>query len=299
MKKYAIVVDSSCGLTKAQAEKLGWYYLPLYIDIDGTNYADGVEIDSSNIFDKFTLKSNVKTSMFNLSYAEELFTKLSAEYEEIIVYPISKALSNSFSALSVMKADFPKLKIIESVEIATLILIDLFWFQSQMELDSSKINEYINFMEQGSFKKSITLIPKHNKYLVKGGRLHPAAALIAKMFNIVPMIKFENGQLLKEGIGRNFYKTILKNAQQKANDFRVDENHVKKCIILHSGSTDEDLVQYKKQVEKLFNVESNIYSIPPVVSIHVGPEAYVLIVTSLPKELSEVVDKQMNIIFGK
>ncbi|WP_406617334.1 DegV family protein [Mycoplasmopsis adleri] len=299
MKKYALVVDSSCGLTKKQAEKLGWFYLPLYIDIDGKNYSDGVDLDATTLFDKFTLKSEVKTSMFNLVTAETLFTELSKEYDEIIVYPISKYLSNSYATLKTMTADFPKLRVIESVEIASLILIDLFWFELEMKKDSSKMEEYLKFIEAGSFQKSITLIPKYNKYLVKGGRLHPAAALIAKMFNIVPLIKWENGQLLKEGIGRNFYKTILKNAEQKAKDFKVSDNHSLKTIVLHSGSTEEDKKKYQETVSDLFKKESDLFSTPSVVSIHVGPEAYVLIVTEVPTEYEKAIDERFQILKEK
>lgn len=48
--KYAIVTDSSIGLTKAQTEKLGWHFLPLNLVIDGVNYADGIDITSDTLF---------------------------------------------------------------------------------------------------------------------------------------------------------------------------------------------------------------------------------------------------------
>ncbi|VEU75409.1 Fatty acid-binding protein DegV-like protein [Mycoplasmopsis maculosa] len=275
--KYAIVVDSSCGLTKAQAEKYGLYYLPLYIDIDNKTYADGIDINSENLFNTFNLKSEVKTSAFNPADAYDLFEKLSKEYDEIIVYPISKHLSSSYSTLATtFKEEFKKLRVIESVQVASLIMLDVIWFKMQLEKDSSKIDEYIKKIEKGDWKRSITLVPKHNKYLVKGGRLHPAAALIAKALGIVPLIKWENGQLLKEGIGRNFLKTILKNISDKSKSFDVKTNNTK-VIILHSGANPDELSQCKDQVNKEFKTDPVITYIPSVVSIHTGPEAYATI----------------------
>ncbi len=54
--KYAIVTDSSIGLTKAQTEKLGWFFLPLNLVIDGVNYADGVDITSDTLFEKIYIR---------------------------------------------------------------------------------------------------------------------------------------------------------------------------------------------------------------------------------------------------
>ncbi|MFL1037999.1 DegV family protein, partial [Mycoplasmopsis synoviae] len=55
---------------------------------------------------------------------------------------------------------------------------------------------------------SVSLVPKYNNFLVKGGRLSPQAALLAKLLNIVPIIKFENGELKKEGKGRIFERVV-------------------------------------------------------------------------------------------
>lgn len=297
MKKFALVLDSSCGLTKDEAEKLGWYFLPLYIKIDNVDYADGVDINPKNLFEKFALKSEVNTSMFNLKYAYDLFEKLSKEYETIIVYPISKYLSNSCDSLKMIAKEFPKLRVIESVEVSLPTLVDAIWLDDQMKKDPEKIDEYIDFLNKGSFFKSITLIPKYNKYLVKGGRLHPAAALIAKMFKIVPLIKFENGQLLKEGIGKNFYKTIDKNAIQKSKTIKADKGEVLKIFIMHSGSKKEDMENYIKNVNEYFNLDPLVIDIPSVVSIHVGPEAYALIVMKIPEYLSPIIDSTLNKIY--
>ncbi|WP_429994896.1 DegV family protein, partial [Mycoplasmopsis bovis] len=66
--KYAIVTDSSIGLTKAQTEKLGWFFLPLNLVIDGVNYADGVDITSDTLFEKFTLESDDKSVNKSIAY---------------------------------------------------------------------------------------------------------------------------------------------------------------------------------------------------------------------------------------
>ncbi|VEU78119.1 DegV family protein [Mycoplasmopsis columbinasalis] len=282
--KYAIVVDSASSLTKDEAEKLGWYFLPLHITINNIEYEDGVQITSKNLFEKFTLDKEVKTSSVNLGEAENLFIELSKEYDKIFVYPISKHLSGCCQSLTILAEQFPKVRVIQSVEIVELILLDLFWLENQIKKDETKIDEYIKFIENGGWRKSVTLIPKYNKYLVKGGRLHPAAALVAKLLNIVPLIAFEDGQLLKEGVGRIFKKSILKNIEKKKEFLKANETNEFLVAYLHSNATEDDQRDIQNKFEEVFGEKVIKRFISPVVSIHTGPESYVGIVMEIDKE---------------
>lgn len=282
--KVAIVVDSACGLSKEQAEMLGWNLLPLNIEIDGKNFADGVEITSKNFFEFYKKESKAKTSAFTLGYVEELFTKLSQEYDKILVYPISKYLSSAYSMLKVVAENFPKLRIVESIQVAQLMVFDLLRFENKKVANEVEFEQAVKEMEKGVRKQSITLIPKYNDCLVKGGRLHPAAALVAKLLKIVPLIKFEDGQLLKEGKGLVFSKSVKKMLESKFELFStLNENKV--VVILHSEPAEiQEFVNYAK---KVFNCNPLMSYIPSVVAIHTGPEAFVCVVTELEKEVQE------------
>ncbi|UUM25517.1 DegV family protein [Mycoplasmopsis agalactiae] len=294
--KYAIVTDSSIGLTKAQTEKLGWHFLPLNLVIDGVNYADGIDITSDTLFEKFTLESNVKSSMFNMQYAIDLFTNLSKEYDMIFVYPISQHLSNSYQALKTMEKDFDKLRVIQSKQVMMPLLWDVIWFDHMLKTDSSKYEEYINHLENPSWAHSVSVIPKYNRYLVKGGRLHPAAALVARMLKLVPIIKWEDGQLMKENIGRNFEKTVLKNLTQKHESFKVPSGFTLTPVIIHQGVSKSDLDEYKKLVHQYWNKDPMIFSFSPVIEIHTGPETHVLGLMLFPTDLIDVLKEKLSLL---
>ncbi|WP_318023687.1 DegV family protein [Mycoplasmopsis felifaucium] len=246
------------------------------------------------LFDKFKLTSNVKTSAFNMAEANELFEELSKTYDKIIVYPISKHLSSSYRSLKLMEADFPKLRVIESVEVVQLIAFDCIWLDQQMKLDSSKIDEYISFIENNGFNKSITLIPKYNNYLVKGGRLHPAASTIAKMLRIVPLIKWENGKLLKEGVGIKFEKAVSKNIINKAVDFKASDENVIFPVLEHSGFKDEYKHKIVSEIQYTYKIAPLVCFIPPVVSMHVGPEGYALMLLVISSELADLIAEKFK-----
>ncbi|QZE12219.1 DegV family protein [Mycoplasma sp. Ms02] len=268
MKNIAIVVDSSCGLTKEQVEEKGWFFLPLHIEIDQTIYDDGINLNSSNIFEIFSKDSkNAKTSLTKPGEGVELFEKLSKEYEHIVFYPISKHLSGQYQAFKLLESEFPKLKVVESKRIAQLIVLDLLAFEQNLK---NGMNFQEAFDKINDFQKAyISLMPKYNDFLVKGGRLHAAAATVAKLFKIIPIIKFEDGQLLKEDKGRVFDKTVNNVITKKANEASGT------MMILHSGNQNIDsIVEYAEQES---NRKVYVASIAPVVAIHTGPEAVVVI----------------------
>ncbi|WAM02729.1 DegV family protein [Mycoplasmopsis felis] len=181
MKNIAIVVDSSCGLTENQAKKLDLFYLPLIIEVDGKVYKDGIEVSSENLFEIFTLKSSKAiTSATPIGYASELFTELSEKYDYIVVFPISQYLSSQYKFLKTLEKDFSKLRVIESVNISFTILEQINRFKDFYS-KTQDIQWAIDECSKWNNELDITLIPKYNDYLVKGGRLSSAAATMAKI----------------------------------------------------------------------------------------------------------------------
>ncbi|WP_027120538.1 DegV family protein [Mycoplasmopsis lipofaciens] len=296
---YAIVVDSSCGLTKEEAKKLGWYYLPLHISIDGKEFRDGIDVDSSTLFNFYNLKSDVKTSAFNIGEAEQLFNELSKNYEKIVVYPISKHLSGAYQQIKTLANDFPKVVVIESIQVLNMITLECLWFEREMKNNSSKFEEYISWIESGGLNKSATLIPKYNQFLVKGGRLHSSAAVVARMLKIVPIIKWEKGMLVKESLGRVFSKATLKYIGEKSKSFKPKHKGQLLTFYLHSNASEEDKKAYISEFRNKFNQDPIVDYIAPVVSIHTGPEAFACLIFEVDPELKKYIFEKMELIGKK
>lgn len=282
MKNTIIILDSSSGLDAQKAKEIGFEFLPLQIDIDGTTYKDGIDIKSDNLFDIFTLDSKVaKTSSTPLGYIQSLFEKLSNEYENVVYFPISTHLSSQYKIAKNLESEIKNLHVIESQYIAHLIIIKAFYLKALLEQGIS-IEQAIAEVQKWDENFDVTLIPKYNDYLVKGGRLHPAAAALAKLFKIVPLIKFEKGQLLKEGKGRVFLKAVFNSIDDKAS--KVNNLKDYDFILLHSNNP--EISKVKQYIQEKYNLDVYTGNIPSVVSIHTGPEAIVLILTK--KIVSEV-----------
>ncbi|QIW62037.1 DegV family protein [Mycoplasmopsis gallinacea] len=275
MKNTIIILDSSSGLDAQKAKEIGFEFLPLQVDIDGTTYKDGIDIKSDNLFNIFTLDSKVaKTSSTPLGYIQNLFEKLSNEYENVVYFPISTHLSSQYKIAKNLESEIKNLHVIESQDIACLITIKAFRLKALLE-QGMNTKQAVAEVQKWDENFDVTLIPKYNDYLVKGGRLHPAAAALAKLFKIVPLIKFEKGQLLKEGKGRVFLKAVFNSIDDKAS--KVDNLKDYDFILLHSNNS--EISKVKQYIQEKYNLDVYTGNIPSVVSIHTGPEAIVVILT--------------------
>ncbi|WP_406614147.1 DegV family protein [Mycoplasma corogypsi] len=270
MNKIAIIVDSSSGWTQKEASELGLHFLPLIINVGDKKYQDGIDLDSDNLFKHFTLNSdNAKTAATPLGVAEDVIKKASEENDKVLIFPITKHLSSQCEMLKTISQNYPNVHVVDSVYIAALIPLMLFKFQAMLK-QGAAFEDGLEVLNQWDKDFSVTLLPKYNDYLVKGGRLSPAAATIARLLKIVPLIKFEDGQLLKEGKGRIFLKSVFNVIDQKT------ENHEQyDYIILHSNP--EELNQINDYLASKINKPHFTTNLPNVISIHTGPEAVVVI----------------------
>ncbi|AAT28018.1 DegV family protein [[Mycoplasma] mobile] len=268
--KHAIVVDSSSGLTKEEAEKKGWFFLPLIIDIDDKTYLDGIEINSENLYQFWKSNSVIKTGTTPPKYSLELFEKLSNEYDAVIVYPLSSELSSQYNNLLVMSKNLKNVSIIHSYGVAQLIPYELEQLENKLKSGEITVQQGIALLE-GKKDSTLHLIPENLTALVKGGRVSPAIAKLAKLLNIVPIIEVREGKLEKAGKGRHFRKSITKLAEKRFEEISKEDLSLYDVVLLHSKN--DDVKEIASEIESIVNKKITIKLIPSVVAIHTGKKA--------------------------
>ncbi|MBN3534627.1 DegV family protein [Mycoplasma procyoni] len=263
--KIAIIVDSASGLTQKMAKNMDLFFFPLYISANGKEYADGIDLESGEILKYIDKDSKVSTASTPIGYALEMVEELSKTYDKIVIYPISEKLSGQYANLKVAFNQNPKVHVIKSNKVTVLTVLDVLRFKKNIA-NGMSFEEAVAIMEK-DFEGRFLLIPKHNDALVRGGRLSPAAASIAKLLKIVPVIKLENGALQKEGKGRVFRKTLLNYYKETVDAFPKDFV----SVVIHSGNSEiEEIVT---EFSEYSNSKIEVFTIPNTIAIHTGVEA--------------------------
>lgn len=286
--KIKLIIDSSCGLTEKQANELGWDLLPLISNINGTEYKNGVNIDIKKFAELWNAnpkKAEVKTSCSLLKDIVPLVEKYEKEYDKIVIYPISKALSSQSEMLKNAFANHDKVFVVESNKILYLMIKDLLMFEEEIKAGKSFEEATKIFSLPASSR--FLLIPEFNDALVKGGRLAPAAAAIAKLLKIVPIICWtEDGRLEKYGTGFKFRNSLLKQtiSMKKEYNKKIDEN-------THFILIDSQNSKIKEIAEELKNAigfsEVKVFDNAVDVAVHTGVGAICLAIDNIDPKIKD------------
>ncbi|QBF34491.1 DegV family EDD domain-containing protein [Mycoplasmopsis phocirhinis] len=277
MKKIGFIFDSFVCMTKDEAEKMGYGYIPLITEIDNHSYLDGVEVNRRELLEKIAKSKNIKTSLPYLAWFEQVFKQMCSKFDEVIYLPISSKLSSTSSAAANFVNEFKNLHIIENAFVADQYLevaqYGVKHFQKHQDIN--KLIEKINEIKQ----KTLTFIfPKNIDYLVKGGRVSSFKKFMLGAMSIVklsPYVKFDLQGTAMGGIGRG-PKGVIKQIIAKFEEFTGLSTNalVQEYKIFSVTGIDDEfnlfaLDLFKKKGIEFVNKKFN----SSVIAVHTGPEA--------------------------
>ncbi len=270
--KLGIIIDSSSGLSKKEAEERGWGFLPLHIFLDKVDYADGIDINMQGVYDKLTLDTEVRTSASSPAEVLKEFERMSKEFDEVIVYPLSSGLSSQISNLTMFAKDFPNIHVFDSHGLAGINIIRCEQAEKMANdgMDIENILEELNRTKDDHFA---ILLPHSLDWLVKGGRVGPKVASMASMLKIVPMISFEEGALKKHGKGRTFQKTLVKGSKDVISKFETSE-----CVFFLYHVDNKEVKDHSKRILETTGVKVKEMLLPSAIALHVGLEAIAIFI---------------------
>ena len=108
MKSIAIVTDSNCGMSPAQAKDLGIYMLPMPFFIDDKEYLEDIDMNQSEFFQHLEQNPGcrVSTSQPTPESVTTLWDKLLKDCDEIVHIPMSSGLSSSMQTARMLAEDY-------------------------------------------------------------------------------------------------------------------------------------------------------------------------------------------------
>ncbi len=284
--KLAIVVDSSCGLTKKQVKKRGWYFLPLYTTIDGKEYRDGIDLNVDNFLKIYTDKSVSKTSCTPIGEALQLLENLSKENDFVVVYPISMGLSSQQQNLEMLSKEFNNVFVIKSKNVAQLIVKDCVELEKDVLSNELTVKQAIKRIEdEDKSVPDILLYPKDIQVLARGGRLSPSAAKLAKLLKIFPVIGWQEGKLEKFDKGVTFSKTFFNTAIDHYKKLSKKKNITLMFLDTLNPEADEMFKEFRERID--YKGPIIRFSIPPVIAAHTGYGAISVFFTELRRPVEE------------
>ena len=195
--KIAIMTDSNSGITQSEAKKLGIYVLPMPFDIDQKTYFEDIDLSPKEFFNKLREGSDVCTSQPSPADVTHMWDEILEKYDSLIYIPMSSGLSNSCqTAKALANEEEYKNKVFVSDTTRISVTQRQACLDALTLLKTCQSPKYIcDYLEKTGEDASIYIAIDTMKYLKKGGRVTPAAAGIATVLGIKPVLLIKGGKL--------------------------------------------------------------------------------------------------------
>lgn len=195
MANVKIVTDSNSGITQREAEELGISVLPMPFLIGDREYFEDINLSQEQFYEFLETSDSVSTSQPSVGSVTELWDSLLKDGSEIVHIPMSSGLSEScHTAQSLAREYGGRVVVVDNQRISIT--------QKQSVLDAIVLRErgmnakeIADELTKTKFDSSIYITLDTLKYLKRGGRLTPAAALIGSILRIKPVLQIQGEKL--------------------------------------------------------------------------------------------------------
>lgn len=271
--KIKILCDSMCDIPEEIKEKDFLDIIPLTINIDGTEYKDGVDFTKVEFYNILENSKNLpKTSQVTYIQFKEIFEKYIEEGYDIICLTGSSKTSGTYQSATMAKND-----VNGNVYIFDTLFLSLGSGQyvikacELVEENNLNASEIVNKLEEIRNSVNLFFVPFTLEYLKQSGRLPSVVSFVGNMLNIKPICTMEDG--------KNKIVTKVRGAKQVASklvDMILEVNNYdleSKIITIGYGSNESDFEKLKDEVAKRIKAKKVFITRGgSCICSHTGPE---------------------------
>lgn len=274
--KIAIATDTNSGITAMEGEKLGVFVLAMPVNLEETIHYEGIDITSEQLYDAMRQHRDVSTSQPSPGQLMELWDGILAKgYDEIVYIPMSSGLSGSCQSAALFAQDYNgRVQVVDNHRISVTQKESVISALRLVErgYDAGQIRD---FLEKHAYDASIYITVDSMEYLKKGGRVTPAAATLATVLNLKPVLTLQGDKLdafaKVRGMKLAESKMIEAIHQDRAERFKdVPESRllIETAGTLENGELAE---HWRQQVQAEFPFAKVSYAnLPCSIACHVG-----------------------------
>ena len=267
--KVKIVTDSTADLPPRLVEELGITVVPAYVKFGRETYRDRVDISEDEFYQRL-LSDPVHPSTEPPTPQDfaDVYQKLCQEADGIISIHVSGKLSATYnSALrgkELIETECP-IEVVDSQSV-TMGLGLIVTAANTLAESGMSLPQVAEEVKQ--IIPSIHLIGLLDtlKYLVLGGRIGKAKALLGSVLSVKPMLTMKDGELEPAGQVRN-----RANGIDELFDFVKNAKDIQDLAIVYSTTPDEAQA-LAERMDSIFTKERiRLARLGPALGVHTGP----------------------------
>lgn len=269
-----IVTDSTADLPVQLAQELGITVVPVYVRFGDRVYRDRVDMSEDEFYQKL-LQSPVHPSTSQPAPADfaDIYTKLSRETDEIVSIHVSSKMSGTCnSALQGRELVETKchIEVVDSRSLSMgLGLVAM--AAARLARAGEGLPEIMNEVTEAIAHMRLLGVLDTLKYLLLGGRIGKARALLGSVLNVKPLLTIREGELLPAGVARTRVKGVERLYELAKNALNIQE-----LAVVHSTTPGEASSLKERIASILARERIHIARLGPALGVHGGPGTLLL-----------------------
>jgi DegV family protein with EDD domain len=274
--KLAIVTDSTCDLRADQLEELEVHRVHLYVTLKGETHRDWIDITPKAIIEAVKAGADLPTTSqpspedFGSAYK----AAVAEGAERILVITISSAISGTFQSASLAAEDAAVPVTLFDSKQASMGIGNLVRIAASMRDEGVSIDDIVHALERTRDTMRVMFAVDTLDFLLKGGRVSKASALLGGMLNIKPILTLEDGKIVPASRARGTKKAIAE-LVAKVQAHAAAQPGPLVLDFLHSQ--DVAAAETLKRAVQDAGVQyegGDVYEIGAVIAAHVGPGTF-------------------------
>ena len=192
----AIVTDTNSGISAKEGKELGVSVIPMPVIVGGECFFEEENITHADLYAAMRQKKEVSTSQPSPQTLCDVWDKLLKEgYDGIVHLPMSSGLSASCDMAKQFAENYGgKVQVVDNHRISFTMRTAVLDAVKLSEKGKSA-EEIKRILEENAYNASIYITVNSLEYLKKSGRVTSAAAAIATVLNIKPVLTIQGGKL--------------------------------------------------------------------------------------------------------
>ena len=270
MQEIAVVTDSAANLPQELAQKHQIRVVPLSLRLGEHLYRDEIDITSTEFYRILReRKTQMATSQPSVGDFLEVYRELGNRFREIFSIHLPPRLSGTMSSALTAARQLPSLSI-HVIDSGCACMGQGFvaLAAARMAEAGASVGEILREVDAVISRVRLLASLDTLEYVVRGGRLSVAAALLRPAFKIKAMLSLQDGKLGFLGLARSRKKAIRRLLDTMESQVGDQPVH---AAVFHTDDLEaaEGLCQI---VAKRFQcLELHLTSLTPVMGVHAGP----------------------------
>ena len=268
MKKIAVLTDSGCDASIQDEKDLGISVVRMPIVVDDKEYLEGVDIDSDKLYDLFAKGKLAKTAQVSQGILKNKYDELLRDYDGVLHIPLSGGLSGQYQS-AYQLAKFYKGKVVVVDAKCACFPLAILARDAKILLDAGKTMEEVRDIIEKGDKMEALIIPYDINYLRMGGRISKAAASLANLLKIVPILEIKGDGKIDVFDKVRTEKRAIQRGLEYVSDIPDKESEY--WMVIHDHRP-EDAKDIADRLKAMTGEEVLIERFGPVILSHTGPK---------------------------